>query len=127
MFEADEFPEEPSDEHLETPVDAGIDPSNGLPWMPRHLGWLCGTQRERLEWLLAEPPSSDTVVAIEAIGQEPMEPAERMLYAAICEKHESAFTARSMQAQLKATRPSPGSIFNDQHLLDAELALVLRR
>jgi hypothetical protein len=104
-----------------------IDPASGLPWMPAELGWLCGSLRERLEWLCTQTPSSDTQVALEALAQEPMGAAERMLYAAAWERQISSVTARSMAAQLAATRPTVGSPVNDVDILDDELALMLRR
>jgi hypothetical protein len=105
----------------------GFDPATGLPWMPEQLGWLCGSLTERLEWLLTRTPSADTQVALEAIGQEPMDVAQRMLFAAGWDRQISAVTARAMAAQLAATRPAAAGPYVNPDLLDDELALVLRR
>ncbi|MDQ1696309.1 MAG: hypothetical protein QOJ03_1662, partial [Frankiaceae bacterium] len=95
--------------------------------MPPELGWLCGDLTERLEWLCEQVPSSDTLVALEAMEHEPMAPKQRMLYAAAWDRQRSATAARAMAAQVKATAPAAHGPYANQELIDGELAGVLRR
>jgi hypothetical protein len=86
-----------------------------------------GTRRQRLEWLLDEPPSTRTLQALELMADEAMAPDERMLYAALWARQAAAATAMSMRAMVSATTPAGSGWSASKELLESELALVLRR
>jgi hypothetical protein len=98
-----------------------------LPSLPAHLGWLCGSLTERLEWVLEQVPSANTQAALEAMEATAKSTRERMLYAAAWERQLSATQARAMAAQVGATTPEANGPYANQEILDGELAGVLRR
>lgn len=82
------------------------------------------TPGEQLDWVLAQRPSADTHAVLESLSQLRLSPDDAVSLAQAWDRQLSAMTVASMAAKVVATAPRGGL---DGDLLEAELALALRR
>src|SRR5437763_4977007 len=84
-----------------------------------------GSSRERLEWVLTQPPSAATHAALETLDPLELTSRERVQLAQAWDRQLSTVTAHQLAALDAATWSGDSRL--SQEVLEAEVALALRR